>query len=80
MRVGGHCLYVALSRPPQGEDSLVLSNLPYDLDTEELLAALNDPLVEQVRLVRNQQGRPKGYAYVAYRSSEAMMNAFETLY
>ena len=34
MRVDGHCLYVALSRPPQGQNdrTLVLSNLPYDLD------------------------------------------------
>jgi RNA recognition motif-containing protein len=67
----GNKVHVAVSRPPEleknEEKTVFVNNLPFSC-TEELLKTTFSPFVDvfQVRVIKNSEGRCKGYAYVVF--------------
>ncbi|CAD8056705.1 unnamed protein product [Paramecium sonneborni] len=80
--VAGEKLYAAISKPPKlyQDDKLTLyiDNLPYSITEQQLIAKAGEG-VKQIRIVKDSQGKPRGYAYIEYNEEQYKLKGLEQL-
>ena len=75
--MGSQRITVLLSKPPNSgekdESTVFVNKLSFTTSESELLTHFEGcgPIAE-VRLIRNRDGRPKGYAYVEFASKDSI--------
>jgi len=76
VEIGSKKLSVAISAPPKLSNAdgrtLFLNNLPFTVkeeDIREKIAAFKEFIVE-IRIIYNDEGQPKGYAFVEFNDAQ----------
>lgn len=58
--------------------TLYLDNLPYSI-TKEKLAEKAGVGIKEIRIIVDEKGQPRGYAYIEFIDDESKNNSFEKL-
>ena len=52
--------------------TLFLSNLPYSITEEKIKDKLTNTRIKEIRIIKDNEGKPKGYAYVEFEDMASL--------